>query len=282
MFNLFDIMRSAQGGAGFDALARQFGLGTDQARRAVEALLPAFTLGFQRSAGDPNALAQLFAMMGAGRQVPYFDNPMLAFSAQAMAQGNEIVGQLFGSPDVARRVAEHTARTTGVAAETLSEMLPAIAAILIGGMEKMVAVQGLGGLFGPLADMMRAGLNVPKPEPASAPNPMELWGQMMGAMIRNATPPPPSPQPAPEPSKTPENPWEALMRGFLQAQGAAGPEAAPSRNKAAERPDEPSEELAPPAAVWSRMVQTGIDVQEQQFAALRGIFEAYAPKRDGG
>ena len=56
MFTIFDLMRP---GAGMDAMARQFGLTQDQAQRATEALLPAFMLGLQRSAGNPNAFANL-------------------------------------------------------------------------------------------------------------------------------------------------------------------------------------------------------------------------------
>ena len=40
MFNLFDIMRGAQGGAAIDSMARQFGLTPNQVERAMQALLP--------------------------------------------------------------------------------------------------------------------------------------------------------------------------------------------------------------------------------------------------
>ena len=48
MDNLFDILRTAQDGHAIDNLARQFELSRRQAEAAVEALLPAFSLGMKR------------------------------------------------------------------------------------------------------------------------------------------------------------------------------------------------------------------------------------------
>ena len=70
MFTIFDLMRP---GAGMDAMARQFGLTQDQAQRATEALLPAFMLGLQRSAGNPNAFANLM-----GAAAPSTSQPQAA------------------------------------------------------------------------------------------------------------------------------------------------------------------------------------------------------------
>ena len=98
-------MRCAQGGGAIDTMARQFGLTPDQVERAMQALLPAFTLGMmQGSAREPDAFARTLGLMGSGRYVPFFDNPALAFSQGAMAEGNEALQALFGSKDVSTRL----------------------------------------------------------------------------------------------------------------------------------------------------------------------------------
>jgi hypothetical protein len=98
-------MRGAQVGGAIDTMARQFGLTPDQVERAMQALLPAFTLGLQGSAREPDAFARTLGLMGSGRYAPFFDNPALAFSQGAMAQGNEALQALFGSKDVSSSVA---------------------------------------------------------------------------------------------------------------------------------------------------------------------------------
>ncbi len=66
MYTLLDLMRAAQGGAAMENMSRQFGLSVDQTRRSLEALMPAFALGFQRNAADPTGFANLLRMMGSG------------------------------------------------------------------------------------------------------------------------------------------------------------------------------------------------------------------------
>ena len=64
MFNPLDMFQ-AQGEAGIQTMAQQFGLTTEQTARAFEALMPALTLGLQRSVGmDPTGFARMFGMPG--------------------------------------------------------------------------------------------------------------------------------------------------------------------------------------------------------------------------
>lgn len=157
MFNLFDIMRGAQGGAAMGNISRQFGLTPAQTQMAVEALLPAFAMGLQRNAMNPNAMGPLFGMLGSGQHAGFFDNPAQGFSPQVQAQGNTVLGQLFGSPDVSRQVAAQAATLTGVGTEILKQMLPFVAAMLIGGLFRAASNQGVAGIFGQITDLLRAG-----------------------------------------------------------------------------------------------------------------------------
>lgn len=205
MFNLFDIMRGAQGGAAIDNMSRQFGITPAQTQKAVEALLPAFTMGLQRSAMNPNALGQLFGMLGSGQHAGFFDNPAQSFSPQAQAQGNNVLAQLFGSPDVSRQVATQAAAMTGIGTGILKQMLPYLAAMLIGGLFRSASSQGLGGAFTQIGEMLRqaqapgAGFGFGHPGPSSSGSGVSGPGSSMGAPFgvpqgpAAATPPPGGP-----------------------------------------------------------------------------------------
>ncbi len=158
-------MRGAQGGGAIDTMARQFGLTPDQVERAMQALLPAFTLGLQGSAREPDAFARTLGLMGSGRYAPFFDNPALAFSQGAMAQGNEALQALFGSKDVSSSVAREAAVFAGIGPEILKQMLPILASILLGGLQRSGQAQsprrdesgGRGGIFEQILDALRGG-----------------------------------------------------------------------------------------------------------------------------
>jgi hypothetical protein len=189
MFNLFDIMRNAQGGAGIDAMARQFGLAPDQAQKAVEALLPAFALALQRSAMNPAALSQLFASLGGGHYARFFENPAQAFSPQARSEGDDLLARIFGSPEVSRQVAQQAAAMAGVGTEVMRQMMPVMATTLMGGMSQKAATQGMGDLFARMAAMFHAAAAVPQAASPSGQNPWAAWGEMVGAMMGGAPPP---------------------------------------------------------------------------------------------
>ena len=65
MMNLFDIMQQAQNGQAMQNIARQYGLSQQQTQAAIEALLPAFSMGLQRQTQDPYAFGSLAQMMTA-------------------------------------------------------------------------------------------------------------------------------------------------------------------------------------------------------------------------
>ena len=80
MFDLFDILRGAQGGAAIDNVARHFGLAPAQVERAMQALMPAFAMGLQGSAREPDAFRRTLGLMSSGQYAPFFDSPALAFT----------------------------------------------------------------------------------------------------------------------------------------------------------------------------------------------------------
>ena len=76
-----------------------------------------------------------------------------------MSQGNEVLGQIFGSKDVSRAVAQNAAAQSGLDPSLLKKMLPMLAMLVAGLMSKqgtgaqaqgLPEAGGLGGLLGGL------------------------------------------------------------------------------------------------------------------------------------
>lgn len=153
MFNLDDILRQAQGGDAAQSLARQFGLSTQQAQDAMDALAPAFQAGLRRRADDPQAMGDLLQRMSSGAYADAYADP----SAASKAEGDDLLASLFGSKDGSRAVAQHAAALSGVPASILKAMLPVIASMIMGGMFKQASNQGLGGVLGQLGSILTGG-----------------------------------------------------------------------------------------------------------------------------
>jgi hypothetical protein len=136
MPTLFDMFANAQDGRTLDLLARQFNLSQQQTQLAVEALMPAFSQGLKRNTADPNGLAGFLSALASGQHARYFEDAQNAFSPQGVAEGNGILGHLFGSKDLSRAVAAQAAQATGLGPDLLKQMLPVIASMLMGGLFK--------------------------------------------------------------------------------------------------------------------------------------------------
>ncbi|MCJ2095385.1 DUF937 domain-containing protein [Methylobacterium sp. J-072] len=202
MFNPLEMFQ-AQGEAGIQAMAQQFGLTPEQTARAFEALMPALTLGLQRGAGlDPGAFARMFGMPEVARA--------------AAPQGLEALTQMFGSAQLMQAVLRQASATSGVGAQVLRQMLPMMAGAVV-------------------ASIVHVMLNQPQAEPAQArptapPPPVPFpfgpaWGEMAKAFMPGATAAP-APPPKPIPKSPSEKAGEAgsamiehMMRTGAEVQG---------------------------------------------------------------
>jgi hypothetical protein len=154
MVNLFDIVRQAQSGSAMDNLGRQFGLSFEQTQRAMEALLPALSLGFQRSARNPTVFGQLLEMVASGRYAPFFDGTGQAGLAQP--NGQQVLEKLFGSNEVTRQIAAQGSAMTGIGRRSCSRCCQASPAIVMGGLFRHVSVEGLSDVLRNWSDWLRA------------------------------------------------------------------------------------------------------------------------------
>ena len=136
--NLFDMISQSQGGNAIDNLASQFGLEPAQAEAAVRQLAPALGAGLHRNTGNGKGLSDLLGSLTGGSHDRYADDASLLGAKETQADGNGILGHLFGSKQVSRKVADHASAQTGIGAAILKKMLPVIATMVMGGLAKKV------------------------------------------------------------------------------------------------------------------------------------------------
>ena len=136
--NITDLLAQA---GGLKSIARELGVNEQQVSSGAAALLPALMGGFRKQAqagGGADAVAQLLGSLGGSGLL---DN-VLSQHPTDVAQGNALLGTLFGSKDVSRAVAQGAAQQSGVDPALLKKMLPMLA-MAVGGM--MMRQQGGGG-----------------------------------------------------------------------------------------------------------------------------------------
>lgn len=143
---------------GIQSMARELGVSEQQAASGAAALLPAILGGFQKketaqsSASD--GLGALLGQLGGGK----LQDEVQSAQPTDLNHGNALLGQIFGSKDVSRTVAQHASAQSGVDPSVLKKMLPMLAMLAAGYMAKQrtgstaagVGGGALGGLLGGL------------------------------------------------------------------------------------------------------------------------------------
>jgi hypothetical protein len=140
-------------------MARELGVSEKQAASGAEVLIPAILGGFKKQAqAQPSGLEGLGSLLGQLGGGSLLDN-VLAPQATDVDRGNDVLGQIFGSKEVSRTVAQNAASRSGLDPALLKKMLPMLAMLVAGYMAKQAggATQqpaqpsgGLGGLLGGL------------------------------------------------------------------------------------------------------------------------------------
>lgn len=161
--NLLNILLDSQNSPAIEQLARNFGLSESATLGAVAQMAPALTRGMQRNIGNPQGIEELMGALSKGNHQRYVDQPETLGDDGTVADGNAILGHLFGSKDVSRQVASQAAAQTGLDDGMLKKMLPVLASMVMGSMSKQASAGNLsgggqaGGLLASLLDSDKDG-----------------------------------------------------------------------------------------------------------------------------
>lgn len=149
--SLLKMLQQAQGGQGLGQLAQQLGMDQSQAGGLAEMLAPAIGSAAKRRA-ESGGLEALLGQLQGEAQGGYFDNPAQAAAPEARQQGENFLEQLLGSREATQNLAQEAASRTNVEQSQVEQFMPALAAMLQGGMQKQMpdsSIQGmLSGLQG--------------------------------------------------------------------------------------------------------------------------------------
>src|SRR5688572_15469304 len=121
---------------GLQSIAKQLGVSEKQAASGAEALAPAILGGFKKRAqSQPSGFEGLGGLLGKLGGGGLLDD-VLAPQPTNVNRGNDVLGQIFGSKDVSRTVAQNAASKTGLSPDLLKRMLPMMAMLVAGYMAK--------------------------------------------------------------------------------------------------------------------------------------------------
>ncbi|MDZ7823614.1 MAG: DUF937 domain-containing protein [Ahrensia sp.] len=304
MLPLIEMLTKAQNGDGMSAIAQQFGLSPEQTRAAIEALAPAFSTGLKRNAADPAGVAGFLQALAGGNHAQYFDNLENAFQPQGMAEGNGILGHLFGSKEVSRAVANQASAATGIGSEILKQMLPVIASAVMGGLFKQTtqpqafgASGGNGNILGQVIEQMMkqsgaatSGQAQNRQSSPRNPNPLDnpfgkiLQDMFGGGQSQGQAQPrqqAPAPAPTPNPFDPANNPlgkiFEEMLGGRRQSQPQPQARKDTRQSPNCETEQQPTRQPSknPYEDLFGDMFETGKQQQDTYRQSVESIFDQY-------
>lgn len=148
------------------AIGRQFGLNEEQTRAAMEALAPVVAAGVRRNAQSPEGLQDILSSVLTGNRARVLEDENAIQFDNAKSSGDEILGQIFGSKDTSREVAQQLSATSGIGASILKKLLPIVASVVMGQVAKKMGGGGAsgGGLGDILGEVLGGGQQRQQPQ----------------------------------------------------------------------------------------------------------------------
>lgn len=157
--DLMDLLSAAGADNSVGKIADSVGIGKSDAQNMLGALAPALMRSLQKQGESSGGIAALQGALASGNHQRYVDEPELMASDDTRADGNKILGHLFGSKDVSRNVAAQAAAETGIDAGLIKKALPLVAGLAMGALSKETdaGARDGGGLLGSLVGGMLGG-----------------------------------------------------------------------------------------------------------------------------
>jgi hypothetical protein len=190
MADLSELLQAAHGGDALATLAQKYGISPDQVRAALGALSPALAQGLQSHAQTPDGFNQILSHLSDPAHHAAYGDAAALDAPGATSAGGDLLGQIFGGSGNVGQITQHVGKETGLSPDLLSQLLPVIASLTMGGVAKSLQQGGLGGL---LAQMGGASGQAAAPGQAGAAGGLAqagglgaIFGQLASALGQNA------------------------------------------------------------------------------------------------
>lgn len=129
---------------GLQSIARELGISEAEAASGAAALAPAILGGFQNQVqNQPGGEEGLGGLLGQLGGAGLMDN-VVAPQPTDVTPGNQLLGQIFGSKETSRTVAQSAAAQTGLQPSVLKKMLPMLTMLLAGYMARQAGARAGG------------------------------------------------------------------------------------------------------------------------------------------
>lgn len=133
---LFAIIASTQSGQLFDALGQNFGVGGEAAAQATRYFLPVLRKAVERKAETLPGLIAVLEFLGARRHDRLIADPRMVGHPRVAEEGENILAFLFPNREFLKKIVLRRAETLRLDAGALERMLPFIAVLAIGAIER--------------------------------------------------------------------------------------------------------------------------------------------------
>jgi hypothetical protein len=184
MTTLQDILQSAQGGKAAENLAERFGISSEQANAAIQALAPALSIGLQRAIQNPGDLSIIVGELTSSLHLTSYQNAAAAQSEAGVAGGSTILSQVFGDPNVIGQIAQQASRVTGLRPDLLTQMLPLVATMFAGWLINSLKSQGFSNILSQFGSGARGGGAAPAISGRLGGLLGSIFGGLFGAITR--------------------------------------------------------------------------------------------------
>lgn len=162
-----DLLSGPEGRAFIASVASTHGLTPQQAEAAVRGLIPELVNGLERNTLSRGGIADLLKALATGGHERYLASPDILGNPAIMADGQRILGHLFRSEGAAQRATRFVEGETGVSRSVLWQILPGVAALLIGWLARQ-AKGGLGDVLSKVPGMPASPVPRSSPAPTSS------------------------------------------------------------------------------------------------------------------
>lgn len=143
------LLKMLGGGEGISRLASQLNMDPEKANGLASMLAPAIGSAAKKRAESGDLGGVLGQLRGEGN-ARFFDEPETAAEPEARADGENFLEQLLGSREARDELAASAAERAGVDRAEADQFMPALAAMLKGGMQKQTPDSSIDGMLSQL------------------------------------------------------------------------------------------------------------------------------------
>lgn len=141
--NILDMILQSQKGGALDSLTSMSGLQPNQMQQLLGQVLPVLAGGIKSSTSTQSGLEGLLGALNSGKHDRYYDQPNTLSDQSTLLDGNGILGHILGNKDASRSLAGHASAKTGIDSTLIKKLLPVIATVVMGAMNKRASSDGV-------------------------------------------------------------------------------------------------------------------------------------------